>query len=168
MSDMQKHNPYAASAAVTETPDATNDGLASRWQRFWAALIDGLILGAVIWGGLFGAMGVTPSAFALWGFGSKLMMGVVGFVLFLAVNGFFLQRDGQTVGKKLIGIRIVRTDGSRADLAHLILRRYLPVHVVQLVPVVGGLGGLIDALFIYNKDKRCLHDLIADTKVIVA
>lgn len=166
MSDLQKNNPYAASAAVAQAPEADSGGLASRWQRFWAALIDGLILGGLIWGGLYGVKGLTPAAVALLGFGGKLAISIAGFVLFLAVNGYFLQREGQTVGKKLIGIRIVRSDGSPADLTHLILRRYLPVHAVQLLPFVGGLAALVDCLFIYNKDKRCVHDLIADTKVI--
>ena len=33
---------------------------------------------------------------------------------------------------------------------------------------VGQIVGIVDSIFIFRKDKRCLHDLIADTRVIKA
>ena len=32
----------------------------------------------------------------------------------------------------------------------------------------GGLFGLVDILFIFGSERRCIHDLIAQTKVVVA
>jgi uncharacterized RDD family membrane protein YckC len=48
----------------------------------------------------------------------------------------------------------------------LILKRYLPISVVSVIPVVGPLLTLIDILFIFRSDRRCVHDLIADTQVL--
>ena len=36
-----------------------------------------------------------------------------GFLAYFAINCYLLYRNGQTIGKRLLGIRIVRTDGSR-------------------------------------------------------
>ena len=37
-----------------------------------------------------------------------------------------------------------------------------------MVPFVGGLVSLVDALLIFRDDRRCLHDEIADTIVVTA
>lgn len=46
--------------------------------------------------------------------------------------------------------------------------RYLPMHIVGQVPIVGALIGFINPMFIFRADQRCLHDLIAGTRVVVA
>jgi hypothetical protein len=35
-----------------------------------------------------------------------------------------------------------------------------------MVPCVGGLFPWIDALYIFGEERRCLHDLMAGTKVL--
>ena len=40
---------------------------------------------------------------------------VIGFILFLVIHGYLLATRGQTVGKTLLKIRIVRSDGSPAS-----------------------------------------------------
>ena len=39
---------------------------------------------------------------------------------------------------------------------------------ISIIPVIGSLVGLIDALLIFRDNRRCLHDNIADTMVVVA
>ena len=46
--------------------------------------------------------------------------------------------------------------------------RYLPLAVSANIPWVGQFIVLVDSLFVFRKDKRCIHDLIANTKVIKA
>ena len=76
--------------------------------------------------------------------------------------------NGQTVGKKLLKIKIVRSDGTAADFQRIVVFRLLPVYLVQLVPVIGGFIGLLDVLFIFRSSRQCIHDQIADTIVINA
>jgi len=38
--------------------------------------------------------------------------------------------------------------------------------LIQSIPAVGRLFGLIDGLFIFGADHQCLHDKIAGTKVL--
>ncbi len=58
-------------------------------------------------------------------------------------------------------------DGRLLSFGRLIGLRYLPVWLVSVIPVIQ-LFGMIDALFIFRRDRRCVHDLIAGTKVVRA
>jgi len=57
-------------------------------------------------------------------------------------------------------------DNQILPLGRLLALRTLPVWVAAQVPWVGGLLGIIDVLFIFGKDRCCIHDKIAGTKVI--
>jgi uncharacterized RDD family membrane protein YckC len=89
-----------------------------------------------------------------------------GFIAFLVVHGYLLKKSGQTVGKKLLGTKITDLEGNLPDFTTLIVKRYLPVSVVSIVPMIGPLLSLIDIVFIFRQDRRCVHDLIAGTKVV--
>jgi uncharacterized RDD family membrane protein YckC len=81
-----------------------------------------------------------------------------------AVQVFSFQKYGRSLGKKWLNMRVVRSDGSPVDLMRLIfLRNVIPSAVAQLCGIIG----LVDALMIFGQEQRCLHDLIADTIVIV-
>ena len=85
--------------------------------------------------------------------------------IFLAINWTFLQR-GQTIGKMALKIRIVKKDGSPISAKDIIVRRLLPVQIAVLVPIIGIILVIVDALLIFRNKYNTLHDDIADTKVI--
>ena len=88
-------------------------------------------------------------------------------VLALGVlQAVLLSLRGQTIGKLLCKIRIVRTNGERAGFVHAFLLRSVLMGFVTSVPVIGGLIALIDPLLIFREDHRCLHDLLAGTAVV--
>src|SRR5262245_5808806 len=65
---------------------------------------------------------------------------VVGLVLLLAADGTW---PGQSPGKRLLGVRVVRTDNAQAgNLLHSVLRN-LPLGVAMLMLVVPVLGLLL-------------------------
>ncbi len=169
---MWNGNPYAPPAATEPDPRVASfdaDGLvpAARSTRFFAALIDGLISVVVILPLQYG-MGV----FEHWprvelSAGARLAWGLVGFATYAIVNGWFL-REGQTVGKKLLDIQIVSmATGRPPGVAKILLLRFLPGGILGQVPFVGPFYGLVDALFIFGDDRRCIHDRIAGTRVVV-
>ncbi len=85
------------------------------------------------------------------------VLGMCGLQLVLVV------RNGQSLGKRLMRIRVVRTDGRPAELWRLVLlRTLLPVTANKLL----GYPAMLDVLFIFTRKRRCLHDLLADTKVV--
>jgi len=90
-------------------------------------------------------------------------------VAFLLVHGYPLATRGQSVGKILVQTRIVSVeDGKILPFSKLIALRYLPLWVAAQIPVVAQIFGLADALFVFRDDRRCIHDLIAGTRVIKA
>ena len=89
-------------------------------------------------------------------------------LILLALQGYLLATQGQTIGKKLLGIRIVRSDGSKVDAARVIGLRYALIWALAVIPVVGWVFGLVDALMIFRDSRKCLHDNIADTIVVKA
>jgi uncharacterized RDD family membrane protein YckC len=92
------------------------------------------------------------------------MVAVVLQVWLLAVRG-------QNLGMILTGIRVVRqADGQPAGFLHgSVLRFLVPVSLLFIpwgVSVIGFIFLCVDYCFLFRDDRRCLHDLIADTKVV--
>jgi uncharacterized RDD family membrane protein YckC len=149
------------------------DALADRSERLAAVLVDALI-GAVVavpimmLGGYLQAIWDAAQAGRQVGFAMQVGWGIVGLVLFVLLQGYPLARWAQTWGKRALGIRIVLLDGRQPSLSRLLLRRYLPMNVVALVPFVGNVVALVDSLMIFRRDRRCAHDLIAGTRVVKA
>jgi uncharacterized RDD family membrane protein YckC len=165
---IQSANPYAAPGSNLSTQNAGEE-LAGRGRRLGAAFIDGIIMifvtaFPIVW--MHGGFGNYMAKAQDPSIGFLLSSVVFGFVMYLVVNGYFLAKDGQTIGKKLLGTRIVRTDGSKADFMRIVLRRLLPVQIASAIPMIGGLLVLIDVLLIFRGSKKCVHDDIADTIVI--
>jgi uncharacterized RDD family membrane protein YckC len=76
---------------------------------------------------------------------------------------------GQTVGKKLCGVRIVRfADGGQAGFVRAWLLRSLVVSIIAQIPYIGAVFAVADICFIFRSDRRCLHDHIAGTVVVKA
>lgn len=87
--------------------------------------------------------------------------------ILMIANVVMLTVRGQTVGKLLIGIHIVRfSDGARAGFLKAVLLRGMLFGILAFLPVVGPFLLISDSLMIFRKDRRCLHDLVADTKVV--
>jgi uncharacterized RDD family membrane protein YckC len=89
-------------------------------------------------------------------------------LVLLAVTIVLVYRNAQTIGKKLLGIKVARTDGSRASLARIFWLRNVVNTVITMVPFVGPLYSLVDICMIFGEQRRCCHDYIADTIVIRA
>jgi len=85
-----------------------------------------------------------------------------------------LRRSGWTIGKRLLGIRIVRGDGSRAGLLRVVLVRMAPMWASEALQLAGswtatwvGLAVfVVVVLLIFTPARRCLHDWLADTIVV--
>ena len=165
-------NPYAAPTSdsiVTDSPRKLE--LAELWRRLVGALIDSAIIFLAFVCILLVAMLVWP---ALGKFNHQypklvdLISVLVGFVVYIAINGYFLAGDGQSIGKKLVGTKIVRENGAKATLRQIIAMRMLPIIAISVIPFIGGLVATVDVLMIFRKGRQCGHDIIGDTIVVRA
>jgi len=68
-------------------------------------------------------------------------------------------RDGQTFGKKVMGIKVIVADGNIPGYTKAFIR-YIGYFISSLLL---GLGYL---LILFHKDRQALHDVIAGTYVI--
>ena len=156
-------------------PQDTNEvEAASRLSRLGAALVDNLVLFAPV-----GAAAVlVPGALLTGRLGSLGLVALLAGVIFLAVlitQIVLLVRNGQTIGKKVLGIRMITSEGAIPSVWRVFLLRWLPFAItagtIELIFKVRGIGNIIyvvDALLIFQPTRRCLHDLFADTHVIKA
>lgn len=156
--------------------DAVYEGqvLATRWQRFVGIVVDNFLLmatgaiGAVAGVGLAHLMGYerpdSDEAVAV-----VVIAAVVVVVLFVAIQAILITRTGQSIGKRLIGTRIVDANtGSRVGFWRAVVARWFVPVGLQTVPTIGGFFGLADAVTIFGSSRRCLHDFMAGTRVIQA
>lgn len=87
----------------------------------------------------------------------------------LVVQAILLSLRGQTVGKFIVRTRIVRVrDGRPAGFLHAFLIRMAAQNLPLFIPILGFFYFLTDSCFVFRADRRCLHDLIAGTKVVSA
>ena len=158
-------------------PTSQNEGmeLASRWLRLAGAIIDGLISFAIGFG-VFFLIGMNSEAIYMedtgpfeMDFSGMTLLGVgISWGIYIAINYHFWATRGQSIGKLAVGIKIVRTDGSQASAGRIIGLRFLVMAVVSLFGLIGSIISLVDVLLIFRQEKNCLHDDIADTRVVVA
>ena len=147
--------------------------LASWGSRVGAQLLDALIL-------------VIPSAILI-----ALVLGVflagsdvggviaaiIAFLLYIVVALFYAPvlmaregpRNGQTWGKQILGITVIRDNGEQIELGFGFLREFVVKNL--LFGVIGGffagIPTLVDYLWpLWDDENRCLHDMVVSTHVI--
>lgn len=135
--------------------------LATRKQRFFAMMIDGALISALF---AIAAYEGIPDPVRF--------LGLAAGAAVFAANLHHLAKRGQTLGKRAVGIRIVRLDtqengGFTANVLKRGLLSGLPYFLLTLLhPAAGGLYVWADVLMIFRGERRCLHDVIAGTVVI--
>ena len=156
----KEQNWYAAPQAAVADVGGMSDletRKASRGQRLGAAILDSLIMGVGAALAIYGGAGKSMPVLVI---GGLIILGLI------VANCVLLHQNGQTIGKRTLGIKIVRSNGDRVGLGRIILLRTLPMSILGRIPYVGALVVLVDSLLIFNNERRCLHDMFADTIVI--
>ncbi|MGG0937920.1 RDD family protein [Brevibacillus centrosporus] len=122
------------------------------WRRFGASLLDGLIIGVPLALLSYLITGETKG---------NLFTNLVSILYSLLLPVFWY---GYTVGKRIVGIRIVKMDGSPVGIGTMLLRIVVGCWLIYTVTL--GIGAIISAIMVgVREDKRAIHDLIAGTYV---
>ena len=74
-------------------------------------------------------------------------------------------RNGQSLGKRAMGIRIVRKDWEPCSAGRIVFRT-LPFLLLLNAPFIGPFIGILDAVLIFRHEPYCLHDDVTDTAVV--
>jgi len=172
---VETENPYKApqsfapDISVSKLGDSpfVNVRLASRLKRFAGRLIDNVLT----------MLGMIPAfVYLIWNefeagplrFDDTVffMMAIGGAIFINIFQWYLITTSGQSVGKKLLGIRIVCMQTKElAGFARTVMaREWLNAIITQFCRVFS----LVDALAIFGQEQRCIHDYFANTIVIDA
>jgi uncharacterized RDD family membrane protein YckC len=145
---------------LTSGVDQTALELAGIGRRFAALLIDGLVMGVptgLMFGVLFVAIAFNKSNFNPIWFQPVVLLAIV---LYVAYEALMLAARGQTLGKMAMKIKVVRADGTPLSRGQAWGRAFMR----QILASCLSLFNYLPAFF--TKDRTCLHDLVANTRVV--
>jgi len=132
-------------------------------SRFMAALVDSLliaILEVLVY--LLMLLVITKFMEAQW---TSWLIAIYSLIAFLFLWGFYiffeLLWNGQSPGKRWVGLRVVRTDGMPITLVESLVRNL--IRLLDFMPIAYGVG--VVTMFI-NSQSRRLGDLAAGTLVV--
>ena len=146
------------------------------WVRFVAYMIDVIILGVagsavqfLLMGRVLGPLSrVRPDAppeeaLALMGplLGFAALGTLINTLIGASYEGFFVSRIGATPGKMALGLRVVRPSGGSVTLGRAV-GRYFAKWLSGMILLIGYIMAGFDS------EKRAMHDMICDTRVIKA
>jgi uncharacterized RDD family membrane protein YckC/DNA-directed RNA polymerase subunit RPC12/RpoP len=144
------------------------------WMRVVAYFIDSIIVGIpmgiiallLLGGSMFSLARLGPNpdpqevmAAMMPLIGAMAVMSLGGTVLYCSYEAFFLVKYGATPGKMAMGLKVVRPDGSGIQVGRAIGRYFSKV----LSGIIMYIGFIMIG---FDAEKRGLHDMICDTRVI--
>ncbi len=152
----------------------SHGALAGWGSRVGAYLLDVVIVFAVV-GVLVLLIVLAAAASDVAGIIVGIILGIGAFIVALFYAPFLLARDGarngQTYGKQVVGIRVVRDSGQSFELGAGFLREFVVKGL--LFGTVGGfflyIPTLVDWLWpLWDDQNRTLHDMVVSTHVVSA
>ncbi len=140
--------------------------IAGAGSRFCAALFDALLVTLALLAALFVALLATATdPTGLSGFLVGVLLGGLLLVLIAYQVAFAVLWDGQTPGKRLLGLRVASADGWPASAGQHLLRSLVwPLDVLLPLPMPFGLLGLV--IILLSRRGQRLGDLVAGTLVL--
>ncbi len=163
-----KSSPVPARQVEIETPEQVLVGyvLADLGSRFTALLLDSIILGGTLVALWLGALQVGAGLGTVGAVGVAYLFAALGLVSFVIVWGYFAYfegfRDGQTPGKRAMGLRVIREGGYPVGVREAVVRNLL--RIVDILPpptwLVGG-----TAMMLHPRTQR-VGDMVAGTVVV--
>lgn len=150
-----------------DTPENVVFGynLAGVGSRFLAALVDSLLIG------LIQLLFLAPLFYFLYrsdffdDLATAWIVGLFSLLAFVFFWGYYilfeLAWNGQSPGKRLAGIRVIRSDGTPVTLSEILIRNL--VRIVDFLPSAYGVGVIV---MFADKHSRRLGDMAAGTLVI--
>lgn len=189
---MEEKNDYTDAASDNRNGQEIEVGIAGAGDRILAALLNQLFtflillvpfVGLIVFaikneGRIVGSeeiVGLLLGTTSFW-------VGLAGILVYTVVQIYYMSRDGQSLGKKIMRIRVLKTDGRNPGFVGTVLVREIAWSV--LVAIIAAVIGLAVGdngenainllaflanfvlLFMVKRDRRTLYDILADTVVV--
>jgi uncharacterized RDD family membrane protein YckC len=130
-------------------------------RRVAAALIDGIVVFVLLV--LVGI--VTGDAEASGDYFSVQLEGIEALVWALLALGYYIATEaqwGRTAGKRVLGIRVVRLDGSTAGAGPVVTRNVL--RIIDILPILYLVGFIV--MVTIGRGRQRIGDFAARTAVV--
>ena len=129
----------------------------------------GMIVGSAVVAAESGESPETISAAA----GGGMILGTLIIVgnLFvpMIINCVLIAKSGQSIGKKIVGTRMVDQDsGETSGFVQGFLIRTFVFQLICNIPFIGFIIALVDIIFLFTEGNQTLHDRLARTRVVKA
>ncbi|WP_118810540.1 RDD family protein [Neisseria lactamica] len=189
---MEEKNDYTDAASDNRNGQEIEVGIAGAGDRILAALLNqlftflillipfaGLIVFAVKnEGRIVGSEEIVGLLLGM----TSFWVGLAGILAYTVIQIYYMSRDGQSLGKKIMRIRVLKTDGRNPGFVGTVLVREIAWSV--LVAIIAAIIGLAVGengenainllaflanfvlLFMVKRDRRTLYDMMADTVVV--
>lgn len=180
-------NPYASSATILkrEQQHPREIVLASRFKRLVARFVDGLLEFLVYSAFLTLLPGVSDFLFPTstepssestfwlyqdwewWVIPDLSIENLAYWLILIGITficqGYLLAQHGQTIGKRILKIRIVSENGyEKPTLSNLFVVRECGIYLLHLMPLLA----FLELFWIFGERRKCLHDRWSGTIVI--
>ncbi|WP_027964719.1 RDD family protein [Halalkalibacillus halophilus] len=130
------------------------------WMRFWAYIVDLIIV--------FSINGLLIAPYRILTDGATYEIGfwtVAAIIHTIIIYGYFVlltKYFSQTIGKRIFGLKVIREDGLPLTWSDLLFREVVGRFLHRVL-------GITNALYLvvaFDDEKRGVHDMIGDTRVI--
>ena len=136
------------------------DRLAGFWMRFWAFLADLIII--------FSINGILLSPLKLINEGMSINIGIwtlsglIGGIVFYLYFLMMTKYLGQTMGKMIFGLKVIRIDKGPLQWSDLLFREVIGRFIYKTFFFLN----LLYFIVAFNKQKQGIHDMFASTTVV--
>ena len=152
-----------------ETPELVSFGydVAGIGSRFMAALVDSLIIGLVEAMVAAITIALAPAGLddSLEGPAGPWLVAALALIAFALLWGYYVLFEmiwnGQSPGKRWVGLRVIRASGAPISLVDSVVRNL--VRLIDFLPAYYGIGVIV--MFLNDRARR-LGDLAAGTVVV--
>ncbi|WP_035098099.1 RDD family protein [Anoxybacteroides tepidamans] len=121
------------------------------WRRLAAHLLDSIIIGIPL---------AIISYVATGSIENNVITSILSVIYSIAVPIYW---SGYTIGKRIMGVRIVKVNGEKLGFGAMLLRTIV-AYIIYFITF--GIAFIISAIMVaVRSDKRAIHDFIAGTYV---
>ena len=146
-----------AKSVTTHEPDIVSIHFAGFWMRFWAYLLDLIVIGSIerlIINPLFRILEIPLVEFNMFA-PISIASAIIFYLYFVLMTKYF----HQTLGKMVFGLRVVDLKSEKLSWRTILFREWIGRFISATIIV-----GYIVVAFLPK--KQGIHDLFTDTSVI--